>query len=161
MACNSPPSPAVWENNNSNSNNNNSSNSNSSNTNSSSDIKNIAMLDTTSRGQGLCQPPADSSPAYMEEYTHHNWYHQQGAHLGLQTSGPTHHASAATSATQSLGAVYWSMDPAACSLAWAVCLDTTMICFLHDLELCCAQNHLTVIIRHESWLAKCDTHVVK
>ncbi|XP_018554030.1 homeobox protein Dlx3b [Lates calcarifer] len=117
MACNSPPSPAVWEtssnsnnnNNNSNSNsNNNSSSSSSSNSNSSSSIKNNAMLDPTSRGQAPYQPPVDSSPTYMGEYTHQNWYQQQGAHLGLPSSGPTHHtpSTAATSATQSMGAVY-------------------------------------------------------
>ncbi|XP_060882692.1 homeobox protein Dlx3b-like [Labrus mixtus] len=103
MACNSPPSPAVWENNsNSNSNNNNSSNSN--NTNSSS---NNAAIDPTSRGQGHYQPPVDSSPACMGDYTHQNWYQQQGENLGLQQSGPAHHASSgASTAAQSLGAVY-------------------------------------------------------
>uniref|UniRef100_A0A3Q0QYX9 Distal-less homeobox 3 n=1 Tax=Amphilophus citrinellus TaxID=61819 RepID=A0A3Q0QYX9_AMPCI len=81
MACNSPPSPAVWENNSSN--------------------------NPTSRGQGPYQPPVDSSPAYMGEYTHQNWYQQQGAHLGLPQSGQVHHAPpTAPSATQSMGAVY-------------------------------------------------------
>uniref|UniRef100_A0A3B4XLU6 Distal-less homeobox 3 n=1 Tax=Seriola lalandi dorsalis TaxID=1841481 RepID=A0A3B4XLU6_SERLL len=89
MACNSPPSPAVG------------------NTNSSGSIKNNAMLDPTSRGQGSYQPPVDSSPTYMGEYTHQNWYHQQGAHLGLPAGGPTHHTpSTAPSAAQSMGAVY-------------------------------------------------------
>ncbi|XP_039979669.1 homeobox protein Dlx3b-like [Xiphias gladius] len=118
MACNSPPSPAVWENssnrnsnNNNNNNNNNSSSSSSSsssnNTNSSSGVKNNAMLDATSRGQGPYQPADDSSPSYMGEYTHQNWYQQQSAHLGLPLSGPTHHTpSTAQSATQSMGAVY-------------------------------------------------------
>ncbi|CAG5898115.1 homeobox protein Dlx3b-like [Menidia menidia] len=103
MACNSPPSPAVWENNN-NSNNNNSSSS----TNSSS-IKNNAMLEPASRGQGLYQPTVsvDSSSTYMEEYTHQNWYEQQGAHLGLPHSGQTNHVPpTAASASQSMGAVY-------------------------------------------------------
>ncbi|TKS92403.1 Homeobox protein [Collichthys lucidus] len=109
MACNSPPSPAVWENNNSNSNNNNnnSSSSNSNNTNSSSNIKTNAMIDPTSRGQGPYQPPVDSSPACMGDYTHQNWYQQQGGHLGLPQTGPTHHTpSTAQAATQSMGAVY-------------------------------------------------------
>ncbi|KAI3360229.1 hypothetical protein L3Q82_014550 [Scortum barcoo] len=108
MACNSPPSPAVWENNNSNStnnSNNNNSNSSGSNTNSGG-IKSNAMMDPTSRGQGPYQP-VESSPACMGEYTHQNWYQQQGAHLGLAQSGPTHHTpSTAPSATQSMGAVY-------------------------------------------------------
>ncbi|KAG8006690.1 Homeobox protein Dlx3b [Nibea albiflora] len=106
MACNSPPSPAVWENNNSNSNNNNNSSS-SGNTNSNSNIKTNAMMDPTSRGQGPYQPPVDSSPACMGDYTHQNWYQQQGAHLGLPQTGPTHHVpSTAPAATQSMGAVY-------------------------------------------------------
>ncbi|XP_047427749.1 homeobox protein Dlx3b-like [Mugil cephalus] len=110
MACNSPPSPAVWEN--TNSNGNNTSNSSSgggggnSNTNSNS-IKNNAILDPTIRGQGPYQPQVESSPAYMEEYTHQNWYQQQGAHLGLPQSGQTHHAPpTAPTAAQSMGAVY-------------------------------------------------------
>ncbi|XP_044036266.1 homeobox protein Dlx3b-like [Siniperca chuatsi] len=107
MACNSPPSPAVWETNNSNSNNNNNSSSSSNNTNSSSSIKGNAMMDPTSRGQGPYQPPVDASPACMAEYTHQNWYQQQGAHLGLQQSDPPHHPpSTAPPATQSMGAVY-------------------------------------------------------
>uniref|UniRef100_A0A3P8U0S4 Distal-less homeobox 3 n=1 Tax=Amphiprion percula TaxID=161767 RepID=A0A3P8U0S4_AMPPE len=80
MACNSPPSPTV---------------------------KNTAMMDPTSRGQAPYQPPVESSPAFMGEYTHQNWYQQQGVHLGLPPSGQTHHATAsAPSATQSMGAVY-------------------------------------------------------
>ncbi|KAF1380075.1 hypothetical protein PFLUV_G00182710 [Perca fluviatilis] len=118
MACNSPPSPAVWDSNsNSNSNNSNSNNSKNSNSNNggnnrnntSSDgsFKSSAMMDPTSRGQAPYQPPVDSSPACMGEYTHQNWYQQQGAHLGLPQSGPTHHAPpTAPSATPSLGAVY-------------------------------------------------------
>lgn len=106
MACNSPPSPAVWENNSTN-NNNNSNNGGSNNTNSGGSIKSNAMMDPTSRGQAPYQPPVDSSPACMGDYTHQNWYQQQGAHLGLPSSGQTHHApSAAPSATQSMGAVY-------------------------------------------------------
>uniref|UniRef100_A0A8C2ZFV0 Distal-less homeobox 3 n=1 Tax=Cyclopterus lumpus TaxID=8103 RepID=A0A8C2ZFV0_CYCLU len=72
MACNSPPSPAVWEN---------------------------------SNGQGPCQPPVDPSPACMGDYTHQNWYHQQGAHLGLEQTGPANHTPP-TATAQSLGAVY-------------------------------------------------------
>lgn len=103
MACNSPPSPAAWENNNSNNNNNNT---NSNNTNGSG-IKSNAMIDPSSRGQAPYQPPVDSSPACMGDYTHQNWYQQQGAHLGLPQSGSTHHTpSAAPTATQSMGAVY-------------------------------------------------------
>ncbi|XP_069033454.1 homeobox protein Dlx3b-like [Embiotoca jacksoni] len=112
MACNSPPSPPVWENNNNNNNNNNSntnnqnSNNSGSNTNSSS-IKSSTIVDPTSRGPGPYQPPVNSSPAYMAEYTHQNWYQQQGAHLGLAQSGPAHHpAPTAPSAAQSIGAVY-------------------------------------------------------
>ncbi|XP_026179873.1 homeobox protein Dlx3b-like [Mastacembelus armatus] len=106
MACNSPPSPAVWENSNSNSNNSNNNN-NSSNTSSSSNIKNNAMLIPTSRGQGSYQPPVDSSPAFMGEYTHQNWYQQQSAHLGLSSSGMTHYTPSTTpSTTQNMGAVY-------------------------------------------------------
>ncbi|XP_036943572.1 homeobox protein Dlx3b-like [Acanthopagrus latus] len=105
MACNSPPSPAVWENNNSNNNNNNTTNNSSgNNTNGSSSIKTAAVMDPASRGQGPYQPPVDSSPACMGDYTHQNWYQQQGAHLGLQQSG--HAPSTAPSATQSMGAVY-------------------------------------------------------
>uniref|UniRef100_A0A674N6R4 Distal-less homeobox 3 n=1 Tax=Takifugu rubripes TaxID=31033 RepID=A0A674N6R4_TAKRU len=59
MACNSPPSPAVWENNN---NNNNSSSSN-----------------TNNSSSNIC----------MGDYSHQNWYQQQSAHLGLPHSGPT------------------------------------------------------------------------
>uniref|UniRef100_UPI0037E962C5 homeobox protein Dlx3b-like n=1 Tax=Semicossyphus pulcher TaxID=241346 RepID=UPI0037E962C5 len=104
MACNSPPSPAVWEN--SNNNNNSSSNGNNANS-SSSSSNNSAMIDPTSRGQGHFQPPVESTPACMGEFTHQNWYQQQGAHLGLQQSGPSHHTpSAAASGAQSLGAVY-------------------------------------------------------
>uniref|UniRef100_A0A667WM09 Distal-less homeobox 3 n=1 Tax=Myripristis murdjan TaxID=586833 RepID=A0A667WM09_9TELE len=81
MACNSPPSPAVWENKN--------------------------RLDPASRGQGLYQPLVDSSPAFMGEYTHQNWYQQQGAHLGLPQTDPTHHTPPpAPPSTQSMGAVY-------------------------------------------------------
>lgn len=112
MACNSPPSPAVWENNNSSNGNNNSSNHSSGSGNnpnvSNGSVKNSAMLDPTSRGQVPYQPPVDSPPAYMGEYTHQNWYQQQGAHLGLSQSGQVHHAPpTAPSATQSMGAVYW------------------------------------------------------
>ncbi|XP_031732105.1 homeobox protein Dlx3b-like [Anarrhichthys ocellatus] len=112
MACNSPPSPAVWENNNGNTSNNNNNNdddgsSSNNNTSSSSSIKSSALVDPTTRGQGPYQPPVDPSPACMGDYTHQNWYQQQGAQLGLQQSGPTHHTPpTAPSAAQSLGAVY-------------------------------------------------------
>lgn len=103
MACNSPPSPAVWENNNNNNNNNN----NTSNSNNTSSSNNNVAIDPTSRAQGHFHPPVESSPACMGEYTHQNWYQQQGAHLGLQQSGQAHHTpSGAASAAQSLGAVY-------------------------------------------------------
>ncbi|XP_023676548.1 homeobox protein Dlx3b isoform X1 [Paramormyrops kingsleyae] len=52
MACNSPPSPAVWDSN--------------------------SHTNPTSRGP-LAQPPLSSSPSYMEDYSNH-WY-QQGSHL--------------------------------------------------------------------------------
>ncbi|KAJ8404406.1 hypothetical protein AAFF_G00341790 [Aldrovandia affinis] len=52
MACNSPPSPAVWD--------------------------NSSHTNPASRGQ-LPQPPLSSSPSYMEDYSNH-WY-QQGSHL--------------------------------------------------------------------------------
>ncbi|XP_022059108.1 homeobox protein Dlx3b-like [Acanthochromis polyacanthus] len=109
MACNSPPSPSVWENNSNNNDSNNSSsnNNNNNNANSSSSVKNTAMLDPTSRGQAPYPPPVESSPAFMGEYTHQNWYEQQGVHLGLPQSSQTHHATpSAPSATQSMGAVY-------------------------------------------------------
>uniref|UniRef100_A0A8D0AP20 Distal-less homeobox 3 n=1 Tax=Sander lucioperca TaxID=283035 RepID=A0A8D0AP20_SANLU len=88
MACNSPPSPAVWDNNNNNT--------------------TTATTTQQHRGQAPYQPPVDSSsPACMGEYTHQNWYQQQGAHLGLPQSGPTHHTPpTAPSAAPSLGAVY-------------------------------------------------------
>ncbi|KAM4531009.1 homeobox protein Dlx3b-like [Odontesthes bonariensis] len=106
MACNSPPSPAVWENSNSNNNNNNSSNSSSNDINSS-NVKNNAMLEPASRGQGLYQPPVSVDSTYMEEFTHQNWYQQQGALLGLTHSGqPNHVPPTGPSASQSMGAVY-------------------------------------------------------
>lgn len=52
MACNSPPSPAVWD--------------------------NSAHSSQVSRGQ-IPQPPLSSTPPYMEDYSNH-WY-QQGSHL--------------------------------------------------------------------------------
>nr|XP_040047777.1 homeobox protein Dlx3b-like [Gasterosteus aculeatus aculeatus] len=82
MACDSPPSPAVWEN--SNGNNNNHNNNNTSNGGS---IKSNALVDPTARGQGAYQPPVDPSPDCMGHFTHQNWYQQQGAPLGLE-----HHA---------------------------------------------------------------------
>ncbi|KAM4634659.1 homeobox protein Dlx3b-like [Polymixia lowei] len=97
MACNSPPSPAIWENKNSSSNNNSNSSSN----------KDSAVPDPTSRGHVPYQPPTSSSSAYMGGYTHQNWYQQQGVHLGLPQSGPAHHTpSPAPTSTQNMGAVY-------------------------------------------------------
>ncbi|XP_028267809.1 homeobox protein Dlx3b-like [Parambassis ranga] len=112
MACNSPPSPTVWENNNNNSSNSNNNNNNgggggNTNSNSSISIKNDAMMDPSGSRQDPFQPPLESSPAYMGEYTHQNWYQQQGTHLGLQQSTQALHAPpAAPSAAQSMGAVY-------------------------------------------------------
>ncbi|XP_037545324.1 homeobox protein Dlx3b [Nematolebias whitei] len=96
MACNSPPSPAVWENTSSNT-------SNTSSVRNTSSIKNNAVLDPASREQGLYQPPVGSSPAYMDEFMHQNWYQQQ--HLGLPQSDQMHHT-AAPSDTQSMRAIY-------------------------------------------------------
>ncbi|XP_029946492.1 homeobox protein Dlx3b-like [Salarias fasciatus] len=105
MACNSPPSPAVWENNNGGS--SRSGDGGGSGGANGSAIKNNAMLEPTSRGQGPYQPPVDPSSAYIGEYTHQNWYQQHGAHLGLQQSGQTHHATPPAPANaQSMGAVY-------------------------------------------------------
>ncbi|PWA30308.1 hypothetical protein CCH79_00015693 [Gambusia affinis] len=116
MACNSPPSPAVWDNASGNSSNNNNNN-NSSNTNGSisgissindtngGGLKNSAILDPASRGP--YQPPISSSPAYMEDFTQHNWYQQQGEHLGLAQSGQIHHTPpTAPSDAQSMRAIY-------------------------------------------------------
>ncbi|XP_077590912.1 homeobox protein Dlx3b-like [Stigmatopora nigra] len=108
MACNSPPSPAAWENNN---NNNNSSSSNtgattsSSDTNSGNGLKNTTLLHPTNRGQDSFQPTGDTPSVYMDEYGHQNWYPQQDAHLGLQAAGNTHHPSSSTP-TAPVGAVY-------------------------------------------------------
>nr|XP_061829725.1 homeobox protein Dlx3b-like [Nerophis lumbriciformis] len=113
MACNSPPSPAAWENNtssnpNNNNNNNNDNDDDNNDTNSSSSMKNNAMLDPTSRGQESYQPQGDdSSSVYMDEYTHQNWYQQQDTHLGLPAAGPARHTPpSAPASTQSMGAVY-------------------------------------------------------
>ncbi|XP_003964451.1 homeobox protein Dlx3b-like [Takifugu rubripes] len=107
MACNSPPSPAVWENNNNN-NNSSSSNTNNSSSNSANSIDTSnSMTVPTSRGQATYQSLADSSQVCMGDYSHQNWYQQQSAHLGLPHSGPTHlPPSSAPSAAQSMGAVY-------------------------------------------------------
>ncbi|XP_077414803.1 homeobox protein Dlx3b-like [Vanacampus margaritifer] len=104
MACNSPPSPAAWENNSSGSNATNN-NTSSNDTNSSSSLKNNTMLDPTSRGQESYQPSGDSSSVYMEEYTQQNWYQQQDAHLVLQAGATTHHPSSSAPAAP-IGAVY-------------------------------------------------------
>ncbi|KAK5856829.1 hypothetical protein PBY51_008399 [Eleginops maclovinus] len=89
MACNSPPSPAVWENN---------TNNEGGDTNVSGDVKSNAMMDPSSRVQDPFQPPLDSSPACMGEFPPQDWYQQQGPHLGLPPAGPTE-----ASASQSLG----------------------------------------------------------
>lgn len=73
LVSSSPPSPTVWENNNNNNNNR---------------IKdNIdAPLDAAAREQS---PLVVSSPALFRagDYAHHNWYQQQGSHLGLPQQG--------------------------------------------------------------------------
>ncbi|XP_077475559.1 homeobox protein Dlx3b-like [Stigmatopora argus] len=106
MACNSPPSPAAWENNN---NNNSSSNTgattSSSDTNSGNGLKNTTVLHPTNRGQDSFQPTGDTPSVYMDEYGHQNWYPQQDAHLGLQAAGNTHHPPSSTP-TAPVGAVY-------------------------------------------------------
>ncbi|XP_068435240.1 homeobox protein Dlx3b-like [Clinocottus analis] len=109
MACNSPPSPAVWDSSSNNNKNSNDDGNSSSNTSAGGGdgVKTNAMVDPTARGQGPYQPPGGPAPACMEDYTHQNWYQQQGAHLGLQPSGPAHHTPpTAPPAAQSLGAVY-------------------------------------------------------
>lgn len=79
MACNSPPSPstaAVWDNNNN------------------------ALPDPAARGQAA-QPSMNSSPSYVEDYSHHQWYQpQQSSHL--PHSGTVHH----TPPAQNTGTVY-------------------------------------------------------
>ncbi|XP_051904528.1 homeobox protein Dlx3b-like [Hippocampus zosterae] len=110
MACNSPPSPAAWENNN---NNNNgvpdaASSTAGSDTNLSAGLQNGTMLDPTSRGQQPYQPSADSSSSvYMDEYAHPNWYQQQqqDAHLALQATNSARHPSSAAPPAP-VGAVY-------------------------------------------------------
>ncbi|XP_034007600.1 homeobox protein Dlx3b-like [Trematomus bernacchii] len=90
MACNSPPSPAVWDNNN---------NNNGVDTNVVVGVKSNAIMDPSSRVQDPFQPPMDSSPACMGEmgdFPPQDWYQQP--HLGLPPVGPT-----APSASQSLG----------------------------------------------------------
>ncbi|XP_010792723.1 homeobox protein Dlx3b-like [Notothenia coriiceps] len=92
MACNSPPSPAVWDNNNNN-------NNNVVDTNVVVGVKSNAIMDPSSRVQDRFQPPMDSSPACMGEmgdFPPQDWYPQP--HLGLPPVGPT-----APSASQSLG----------------------------------------------------------
>uniref|UniRef100_A0A3Q2PPU4 Distal-less homeobox 3 n=1 Tax=Fundulus heteroclitus TaxID=8078 RepID=A0A3Q2PPU4_FUNHE len=109
MACNSPPSPAVWDNTTSNNNNTNGSSNSINNVNDTngSILKNNAMLDPASRGQGPYQHPINSPPAYMDEFTQPNWYQQQGAHLGLAQSGQMHHTPpTAPSDAQSMRAIY-------------------------------------------------------
>nr|XP_061805404.1 homeobox protein Dlx3b-like [Nerophis lumbriciformis] len=109
MACNSPSSPAAWENNNNNSSSSSSNNTpatiSSSDTNSSNSLKNNTMLDPTSRGQESYQPTVDNSSVYMDEYGHQNWYQQQDAHLGLQAAGNPHHPPS-SAPTAPIGAVY-------------------------------------------------------
>lgn len=103
MACNSPPSPSsAWETNN---NNNTTTSSSSGSTNSGGGAKNNAMLDPVSRGQPSFQPQVESSAPYMADYSHQNWYQPPG--VGLGQTAPMHlSASAATAASQSVGAVY-------------------------------------------------------
>lgn len=116
MACNSPPSPAVWENNSNNSNscsntNNNSTNGQCSNGSLISSIHDTSssMILPASRGQAPYQSLADSSQGCMGDYSRHNWYQQQDSHFGLPHSGPMHlPPPSAASAAQSMGAVYWS-----------------------------------------------------
>ncbi|KAI4791223.1 hypothetical protein KUCAC02_034137, partial [Chaenocephalus aceratus] len=89
MACNSPPSPAVWDNN----------NNNGVDTNVVVGAKSNAIMDPSSRVQDPFQPPMDSSPACMGamgDFPPQDWYQQP--HLGLPPVGPT-----APSASQSLG----------------------------------------------------------
>uniref|UniRef100_H3D0R4 Distal-less homeobox 3 n=1 Tax=Tetraodon nigroviridis TaxID=99883 RepID=H3D0R4_TETNG len=82
MACNSPPSPAVWD-------------------------TSGSIILPASRGQAPYPSVADSSQVCMGDYSHQNWYQPQGAHLGLPHSGPMHlPPPSASSATQSMGAVY-------------------------------------------------------
>ncbi|KAK0149737.1 Homeobox protein Dlx3b [Merluccius polli] len=107
MVCNSPPSPAVWENKINNNNNNNddegagvNTNLSSSSTTGSSNRKSHALVEEASRGHGPYQSPVGSTAAYMAEYTHQNWYQQQGVHLDLPTSA------SAPPSSQNLGAVY-------------------------------------------------------
>lgn len=105
MACNSPPSPSVWENNN----NNNTSSSSNGSTNSGGGAKNNAMLDPTSRGQPSFQPPVESQAPYMSDYSHQNWYQQAGGvPIGLGQTTPMHLSATTTptAASQSVGAVY-------------------------------------------------------
>ncbi|CAL1588671.1 unnamed protein product [Knipowitschia caucasica] len=127
MACNSPPSPAVWgentpnptptttnSNNNSSSNSNNSSStgsSSSSSTNSGGGAKNNSMLDPANRGQPTFQPPVESAAAYMSDYSHPHWYQGPvpGVSMGLGPAGSMHLGSgpsAATPGSHSVGAVY-------------------------------------------------------
>ncbi|KAG7258787.1 hypothetical protein CRUP_033635 [Coryphaenoides rupestris] len=117
MVCNSPPSPAVWENkvNNNNNDNNDSNNGNGG----SSNRKSLAILEDTGRvvvGGHQHHPYPSPVGSYMAEYTHQNWYQQQGVHLDLPTSAAAVAAVAAVAASappppppsssQSLGAVY-------------------------------------------------------
>ncbi|XP_061556613.1 homeobox protein Dlx3b-like [Phycodurus eques] len=99
MACNSPPSPAAWENNNS------SGNPTDDNTSGGNGLKNNTTLDPAGRGPESYRPPADSSSAYIDEYTHQNWYQEQDAHLALQAAGGTHHPSSSAPPAP-IGAVY-------------------------------------------------------
>ncbi|KAF7220606.1 homeobox protein Dlx3b [Nothobranchius furzeri] len=103
MACNSPPSPSVWDNNKNNNNNNIDSNSR--------DMKGNEMLDLGIRGQACCPPPIRSSPAYMDDFSHQNWYQQhpqqqqQGVHLGSLQPAQMHHTPPASD-TQSMRTIY-------------------------------------------------------
>ncbi|XP_062304323.1 homeobox protein Dlx3b-like [Osmerus eperlanus] len=76
MACNSPASPAVWDGN------------------------SDSITNRAARGPVL-QPSVSSSPPYMEDHSHHNWY-QQGSHL--PQAGHVHHSPRPPH--QHIGAVY-------------------------------------------------------
>uniref|UniRef100_A0A3P9J3U2 Homeobox domain-containing protein n=1 Tax=Oryzias latipes TaxID=8090 RepID=A0A3P9J3U2_ORYLA len=69
MACNSPPSPAVWDNNSS----------------------SRTVMDPPIRPQDTYQPQINLSPTHMESHTHQNWYQQQGGQLGLPQPEHTQH----------------------------------------------------------------------
>lgn len=151
MACNSPPSPAVWENNSGSNTNNNSTNSHGNSSSSSGSSSNTSSLNDTSnsmilpasRGQAPYQSVADSSQVCMGDYSHQNWYQQQGTHLGLPHSGPMHlPPSSAPSATQSMGAVYWSWILRPRHISWMVARSEPELC-----HTCCKTGCAAIKIR--------------